>query len=281
MKLLGIHNSSAPMDEGQHLQDIYPAATKLGGTRFGLNIESFLNETSSLVTVANRDRLLTLWGQYWDANATVFLEKSPPNIVRMRFFQSIFRPYTTYFIVVIRHPFDVMRLSEEQTVDEMISLLSNWVICYEKAREDSKKLNNVVWIKFEQFVRSPRIILRSLYHFLALPPARFPIVKSEKVRKVIATRFGFIGEATSSRLVIYPTEAFAYRKLIPISPTLNRILKNKRFLRELRKQEKTVKSFGYNLLGSLKELLSSVRVDQKIGKDYTNKTHTISDSSRE
>jgi len=184
------------------------------------------------------------------------MDKSPPNIVRMRFFQAIFSPFPTYFVVVVRHPFDVLRLSDEKPIDEMVALLKNWVACYERARDDSKQLHNVLWLKFEELVSAPRNTIQSTFRFLGLPPARTHIARTDKVRKVAPNRFGFIGDPARSQIVIYPTEAYAYRKLIPVTPVLRSKLKDDLFVTEMKSQEKRVEPFGYSLQQAWKEMLS-------------------------
>ncbi len=54
-------------DEGQHLQDVYPAARTHGGAgRFALRPEAHLTETSPLVSAASASRLYEQWAPYWD-----------------------------------------------------------------------------------------------------------------------------------------------------------------------------------------------------------------------
>jgi hypothetical protein len=62
-------------------------ARKDGFGRFALLPEAHLTEKSPLVTHANRLRLFREWGTHWDLSRPVLLEKSPPNMMWMRFLQ--------------------------------------------------------------------------------------------------------------------------------------------------------------------------------------------------
>ena len=78
----GFANTGVPADEGQHLQDVYPAARVGGPGRFGLAADAHMTETHELVSPDSRTRLLSAWEPHWDLAKTVLVEKSPPNLIR-------------------------------------------------------------------------------------------------------------------------------------------------------------------------------------------------------
>lgn len=99
----GLLGTGVPHDEGQHLQDVYPTARQHGGPgRFAFDPRSHLTEESPLATPRSAARLFTQWGRHWDLRRRVLLEKSPPNLVRMRFLQSLFP--AARFLIIVRHP---------------------------------------------------------------------------------------------------------------------------------------------------------------------------------
>jgi hypothetical protein len=99
----GFQDTGAPHDEGQHLQDVYPTARQHGGPgRFAFDARSHLTEDSPLATAENAVRLFEQWAQHWDLSRRVLVEKSPPNLVQMRFLQALFPE--AGFVVVVRHP---------------------------------------------------------------------------------------------------------------------------------------------------------------------------------
>jgi hypothetical protein len=99
----GFSGTGAPHDEGQHLQDVYPTARVHGGPgRFAFDPAAHLTETSDLVRPGAAERLFGQWSRYWDTSRPVLIEKSPPNLIRMRFLQALFP--SARFIVLVRHP---------------------------------------------------------------------------------------------------------------------------------------------------------------------------------
>ena len=99
----GFSGTGAPHDEGQHLQDVYPTARVHGGPgRFAFDPAAHLTEESDLVDPAAAERLLQQWSRYWDTDRPVLIEKSPPNLIRMRFLQALFP--SARFLVIVRHP---------------------------------------------------------------------------------------------------------------------------------------------------------------------------------
>ena len=94
-----------PEDEGQHLQDVFPRASEFGGTRFGCHSEAYLDDTSQLITTSNAHRLWNSWSRWWDPSKSIYIEKSPPNIAKFLFLQSIFKEsQRNIFVAVVRHP---------------------------------------------------------------------------------------------------------------------------------------------------------------------------------
>src|SRR5437660_6280411 len=60
------------LDEGQYLQDVYPADTFYGGVgRFGFNPQAHLTEYSPLLTSENISRLRQSWESHWGRNKTI------------------------------------------------------------------------------------------------------------------------------------------------------------------------------------------------------------------
>src|SRR5579862_5824222 len=123
-------DTGAPEDEGQHLQSVYPTARAHGGPgRFGLDADSHLTETSPLVTDANRRRLLEEWLPHWDLSRRLLVEKSPPNLVRIRFLRALFPG--SRFIVITRHPAVIACATQRSAITTLTSLVHHWVVCHE------------------------------------------------------------------------------------------------------------------------------------------------------
>jgi hypothetical protein len=164
----GFENTGAPQDEGQHLQSVYPPGDTYGGPgRFGFEPEAHLTETSELITKENRLRLLAEWKRHWDLEKPVLLEKSPPNLIRMRFLQELFP--NPYFLVVIRHPIAVSYATREWTNASLPELIEHWLVCHEKFEQDRQHVRRLFVLKYEDFVEKPQAALDTIYSFLGLP----------------------------------------------------------------------------------------------------------------
>ena len=72
-RLLGLHrdialmNATSPESEGQFAQDLYPNAHDMGGMRmWPRHKAAHTDNSSSLITDANRARLYAAWRPFWD-----------------------------------------------------------------------------------------------------------------------------------------------------------------------------------------------------------------------
>ena len=119
----GFADTGVPADEGQHLQTVYPPARAYGGPgKFGFSADAHLTEDSALVSAANAQQLLDEWAPHWNLERPVLVEKSPPNLIRMRFLQALY-PEST-FIVVTRHPIAVSLATQKWSRTSLSSLLN-------------------------------------------------------------------------------------------------------------------------------------------------------------
>ena len=177
----GFSDTGAYEDEGQHLQTVYPVEQAHGGVgRFGFAPESHLTEDSPLVTEANRRRLMSEWGRYWDLDKSVLIEKSPPNLTKMRFFQAMFP--SAYFIVVMRHPAAVATATQKWSRKiarwfRPHRLVRHWVRCHEIVAVDAPRLDRLTVVRYEDLMSDPDAEIRRLFRFLDLepPPLEHPV----------------------------------------------------------------------------------------------------------
>jgi len=163
----GFENTGFPQDEGQFLQSVFPTAITFGGPGiFGFNSAMHLTENSSLVTEANRQKLFSEWSPYWDLSKPILLEKSPPNLLKTRFLQTIF-PHS-YFVVTIRHPGVVSLATQKWIPIQPRILLRHWLQCYNIFFTDKNHLENCLIIRYEDFVREPDPHLKRIYDFIGI-----------------------------------------------------------------------------------------------------------------
>lgn len=167
----GLTATGQKEDEGQHLQDVYPAARTHGGAgRFAFTPAAHLTEQSPLATPTSAARLLEQWGPYWDLARPVLVEKSPPNLVMTRFLQALYPQ--ARFVVVVRHPVVVaLSTSKWAGFTPLRRLVEHWVRAHEIFLADAPHLGQVHVVTYEHLVRDPAATLATLGAFLGLDGA--------------------------------------------------------------------------------------------------------------
>ncbi|NNC95429.1 MAG: sulfotransferase [Chitinophagales bacterium] len=161
----GFRDTGKPEDEGQHVQTVFKPAYFYGGPgKFGFDQDAYLNEHSSLLTPENNNRLKEEWGEYWDLSKTYLLEKSPPNLIRSRYLQTIFPD--SYFITIQRHPIAVAFATRKWSKTSIQSLIEHWLTCYGIFEKDKGHLKNQMTIRYEDFVSQPKETISKIGEFL-------------------------------------------------------------------------------------------------------------------
>jgi hypothetical protein len=144
-------------DEGQNLQDVYPFESEYGGPgKFGFDPRAHLIETSELLTPDNVARLRASWHSYWDTSKTIFVEKTPGNLLMTRFLQAAFP--NSYFIIIRRHPIPVSLGTPklgQATATSLHRLFAHWLHCYDLFERDKKYLRRVYELTYEEYVAEP------------------------------------------------------------------------------------------------------------------------------
>lgn len=202
----GFRDTGVPRDEGQHLQTVYPAPGTHGRPgQFGWNPAAHLTEASPLVTRANRDTLFAQWARYWDTSRPYLLEKSPPNLIRSRFFQALFP--RSKFVVLRRHPVPVALSTRRWTPVPLYSLVHHWVFCHERWAADRPFVREAIEITYEALVTEPAATLRAITDFLgAVPFARVPVRPDPAVNGRYFDLWAEIKERPRGRLALGLTE---------------------------------------------------------------------------
>lgn len=175
-RISGLSATGVKEDEGQHLQDVYPAARVFGGAgRFALDPRSHLAEDSPLVTTDAADRLWAAWEPYWALERPLLVEKSPPNLVMGRFLQKVFPG--SAFVVVMRHPVSVALATAKwrrlvsknaQNATSVDVMIQNWVRAHETFTADRPHLGRVAVLRYEELVREPAVELARVQELLGL-----------------------------------------------------------------------------------------------------------------
>jgi hypothetical protein len=196
----GFEDTVVPADEGQHLQSVYPAAKEYGGPGlFAFAEEAHLTEDSPLVSPESRERLLAEWSPHWNLEKPVLVEKSPPNLIRLRFLQAVFPEAS--FLIVVRNPIAVAFATKKWRRRESLrALLRHWVVAHELYRDDRERVDRVHEMRFEDFVRDPNAELARAYGFLGLEPVETALDVRPDANDAYLRRWADEGRTISGRI---------------------------------------------------------------------------------
>lgn len=161
----GFYNTGVTKNEGQHLQTVYEPAQNFGGPgKFAFTPLARLDENSSLVNPENRHKLIKEWGQYWNNEKRILIEKSPPNLIRQRFLQALFPE--AYFITIIRHPIPVSLATKKWSNTSENSLIRHWIEAHRIFQADKTAIKNELFFSYESMVRFPYETIKVIEKFL-------------------------------------------------------------------------------------------------------------------
>ena len=109
-------------------------------------------------------RLRSQWGALWDTRRKVLVEKSPPDLVRMRALAAVFPP--AWFVIILRHPLSVCRRVEWRM---RLLCAHNWLNAYEWARDDVRAANLTAYVTYyEHWVAHPVAEMHAMSPLLRL-----------------------------------------------------------------------------------------------------------------
>jgi hypothetical protein len=169
----GFRNSGVFEDEGQFLQDVYAVASEYGGSsRCGFDPRAHRTETSPLLTRENITKLRASWHAHWDNSKTIFVEKTPENLLMTRFLQAAFP--NSCFVVMTRHPVPVSIAGQKWKINcvPLHRMFAHWLRCHEIFAEDKPYLKRVYELTYEDYVENTPKCHREIAAFLGttVPP---------------------------------------------------------------------------------------------------------------
>ncbi|MDE2149058.1 MAG: sulfotransferase [Gammaproteobacteria bacterium] len=201
----GFSDTGAPEDEGQHLQTVYKTDEKLGGPgRFARKRRAYMNEGHPLARSETASRLMAEWGRHWDLRCPYLIEKSPTNLIRMRFLQKLFPG--ARFVVILRHPLAVAYATRKWSRASLKSLLHHTLHAYELAMIDLPHLRHACVLRYEELVAHPQHAIDRICAVIGLPP----VTVTQPVTAGINERYFECWEQDRGRL--------RYRWRPPLSP---------------------------------------------------------------
>lgn len=166
----GFEDTGVIEDEGQFLQPVYPPAREFGGPgRFGWDERAHLDGESELAGAPQRDLVLGSWAAHWDLTRRVWIEKSPPNLIKSRYLQALFPSAAQ--VMVLRHPVASALATEKWARGTSLErLIAHWVHCHTLFRRDLEHLPRAAVLSYESFVHAPGAALELAQRLVNLSP---------------------------------------------------------------------------------------------------------------
>ena len=131
---VSVLRADVPENEGQHLQDVVPAAIRLGGPgRFAFSTEMHTPVATGAAAEDQRARLLACWTPWVTGDAPLLVEKSPPNLVRIPWLRSVFPG--ARFLIVTRDPRASAAATEKWSTSSLRELIYHWHVAHAAALE--------------------------------------------------------------------------------------------------------------------------------------------------
>ncbi len=164
-RISGFRNTGVVMDEGQFLQSVFPPAYVYGGQgRFGLHPEMHMTEAHPDAGKETAEKLFCEWSAYWDLSRPFLVEKSPPNLLRMRFLQALFPG--SFFLIVLRHPAAVAEATGKTVKVSIPRLVEHTLHCYGLMEQDLSHIKNYYILRYEELCADPQTQLDEIFTWL-------------------------------------------------------------------------------------------------------------------
>ncbi len=218
-RLLGDHPDVSPLtgtgakeDEGQHIQTVYPPARKFGGEgKFGFYARAPLTEPPPDVARSQAQLLFEQWSRYWNLDKPVLVEKSPPNLIRMRYLQSLFP--TASFVMVVRNPVEVVLAQRRRSQYQSLhSLFSHWFACHRRFVSDAPSIARLHVLRYEELVKAPRETIDAVFDFLDVSLGQVAI---DSVSPRASSRYHDEWRHLASKRLVRPYIQFLIRRFEP------------------------------------------------------------------
>lgn len=180
-EVAALRDTGVLMNEGQFLQDVYPTDEELGGgtdkrgsvVGWAFNPRSHMTEHDVPDPQRTADELRAAWTPYASTpDARHLVEKSPANIMRMRYLQEVFPDCR--LIAVRRHPI-VYALAVRKWAPRHIKigfgfgeLVRHWLAAMDTFEQDLDHLRHVRVISFEELTHEPETVRAELEEHLEL-----------------------------------------------------------------------------------------------------------------
>lgn len=117
------------------------------------------------------DVIREIWSDAWRshpnygaATPPVYLEKSPPNVLRAQLLQREFKP--AHFLVMVRDPYAATEGVARTAECSVARAVEHWVAATRKQVENIESLHSVLWFRYEDLCRDPPAIAQRIREYL-------------------------------------------------------------------------------------------------------------------
>lgn len=176
--ILALHPSIASLpDEGQFCTNQLPLGKDVGPKRLWAvpSDRLYLDENSN----SNIDliKLKKHWAvRFNDLSRPIFMEKSPPNTVRLRWLQANFS--NSYFIGIHRNGYAVAEGIKRKVGHSVDLGARQWNNSNKILLKDFEYLNNKLLLSYEQLTEEPEFVLNKICEFINIPSMDPSVLKS-------------------------------------------------------------------------------------------------------
>ncbi|MCX7620935.1 MAG: sulfotransferase [Acidimicrobiales bacterium] len=221
----GLTGTGAIKNEGQSLQTVFPWGGRWGGPgRFGFRRRLHLTEQTAGADEDGAIAIWRAWRPFWDLSKPNLVEKSPPNIVRSRFFAAAFP--NSAFVFIVRHPIPVSLATRKWCRATHYQLVHHWARVHQLLLGDLPFLERAAIVRYEDMVEDFDGTWRALMDFLDAEPVPHPAPPAGRHNDRYFERWehvGIVGRAEHRRIAArFGDDAarFGY-SLDPVRPYLN------------------------------------------------------------
>jgi hypothetical protein len=186
-QISGFRDTGVPEDEGQHLQRVYPTAKAFGGEgRFGFAAGAHMVEAEPETARVEGTALFEQWSPHWDLDQPVLVEKSPPNLIRMRYLQAVFP--TARFVVIVRHPVVVALATRKWSGASIRTMTRNWLAAHDELTDQAPHVRHLSIVRYEDLVREPEATLRGVFTAIGVQPIDVDADVVDTTERYLASR---------------------------------------------------------------------------------------------
>jgi len=158
--------ADVPESEGQHMQTVFSPAIFHGGPgRFAFSKE-MRDELNVLTDFSScRKKLLSEWGQFVVGTAPTLLEKSPPNLTKIKWLRKVFP--NSRFVIMARDPRAASGATKKWSNTSLPELVAHWGAAYSQSIEDFDSGDCII-VRYEDVISFPNKEISRIANFLDL-----------------------------------------------------------------------------------------------------------------